>query len=67
MQDKYLNYIQELRLTLSKIELLIEDNNQNIKDCLLIINDLNKAMNFKTPSKLKKLVFKIFRIKCKNM
>lgn len=67
MQDKYLNYLQELKKTLTQIEILIEDNNQNVKDCLSIISELNKNINFKKHGFFKSLIFKFFNKKQTHM
>ena len=44
MQDKYNESVEVLLKTLAQIKMLIEDNNQNVKDCLSIMRDINKAI-----------------------
>lgn len=44
MQDKYNHSVEVLVKTLAQIKMLIEDNNQNVKDCLSIMRDINKAI-----------------------
>lgn len=67
MKDKYNTYVKELIKTLTKIELLIEDNNQNIKDCLSIIHDINKIIVPEPKTKVSKLFSNLFGGKQKIM
>jgi hypothetical protein len=67
MEDKYNGYVKELIKTLTQIEILIEDNNQNIKDCLSIIKEINKIIVPKPKSNFFTVFSKLFGGKSKIM
>ena len=60
MQSDDEKYINELRRTLKQIEILIEDNNRNIKDCISIVKDINTILKNRTK---KKSIFNLLNIK----
>jgi hypothetical protein len=60
MEDKYNEYAKELIRTLKQIEILIEDNNQNIKDCISILKDINKIVLPKPKSNILTFLFNVF-------
>jgi hypothetical protein len=67
MEDKYNGHVKELIKTLTQIEILIEDNNQNIKDCLSIIKEINKIILPKPKSNFFIFFSKLFGGKSKIM
>ena len=67
MQDKYNTYVKELLKTLTKIEFLIEDNNQNIKDCISIMRDINKNIMPKPKSRIVNFFYGFFRGRRQHM
>jgi len=52
----------ELRKLFTEIELLIEDNNQNIKDCLSLIESLRRVVEPERAPLLKRIILKILNI-----
>jgi len=60
MQSDDEKHINELRRTLKQIEILIEDNNRNIKDCISIVKDINNTLKKKTK---RKSIFNLLNIK----
>lgn len=58
MQDKYASDIKHMLSVLAQIAVLIDDNNQNIKDCKKILDDLQKELKLDKPITLKDKVFK---------
>ena len=58
MQDKYASDIKHMLSVLAQIAVLIDDNNQNMKDCKKILDDLQKELKLDKPITLKDKVFK---------
>jgi hypothetical protein len=67
VQDKYNNHLNELIKTLSKIEILIEDNNQNVKDCMSIVKEINNIISPKKRGSFLSLIANLFGGKDKIM
>lgn len=55
--------IDELTEVASEIKDLIEDNNQNIKDCLKVLNKICSEVAPPKPSLMKSILSKILNIK----
>ncbi|CAB4141203.1 hypothetical protein UFOVP410_42 [uncultured Caudovirales phage] len=55
--------LDELNEVVSEIKDLIEDNNQNIKDCLKVLNKIHAYINPSKPSVIKTIFSKILNIK----
>jgi hypothetical protein len=56
MKNKFQNFsVDELIELTQEIRDLIEDNNQNIKDCLKTLHSIESVINPKKPSKIKLL------------
>ena len=51
--------LSELIKVAKQISLLIEDNNQNIKDCESVLRAIRKKICPKRPSLLKRLAYKL--------